>query len=383
MKILHTSDWHVGRTIRGRERSDEFRAVLGEITTIARDEAVDLILVVGDLFETAAPGPESEQIVYETLLGLADVAPVAIVAGNHDNERRLQAVQPLLELGRVVTRAMVAAPEDGGVATFETTAGERARVALLPFLSQRYIVRAEDVMRLDPDEHALKYADRSRRLIAKLCEGFTPDSVNVVAAHLMVAGGALGGGERLAHTIFEYCVPATAFPPDAHYVALGHLHRAQSLPAPCPTWYCGSPLQLDFGETADRKAVLVVEASPGAPATVREVPLTTGRRLRTLEGTLDQVMALRGTTEDDHLRIRLFEQARAGLADEIRDAFEHCVDVVVGAPTDETEPLVTSRAGRSPHDLFEEYLTEKGARDERVLGLFDDLLDEAYATPSA
>src|SRR4030095_7764487 len=96
----------------------------------------------------------------------------------------------------------------------------------------------------------------------------------------MCGGGSLGGGERPAHTIFQYALPASAFPAALHYVALGHLHRTQSVPAACPAWYAGSPRALDFGEEADRKAVLVVEAEPSSPARVRPVELSSGRALR-------------------------------------------------------------------------------------------------------
>src|SRR5213596_2801936 len=102
MKLLHTSDWHVGKLLRGRSRADEHREVLAEIAGIAAAEEVDAVLVAGDLFDTAAPSPESEEIVYRALLGLAATgATVVVVAGNHDNPRRLSAVAPLLELGRV------------------------------------------------------------------------------------------------------------------------------------------------------------------------------------------------------------------------------------------------------------------------------------------
>ena len=100
-KILHTSDWHVGKTIRGHNRSDEHRAVLAEITKVAAEYGVDVVVVAGDLFDTAAPSPESEEIVYSTLLALADTgATVAVISGNHDNAHRLRAVAPLPERPR-------------------------------------------------------------------------------------------------------------------------------------------------------------------------------------------------------------------------------------------------------------------------------------------
>lgn len=386
MRILHTSDWHVGKTIRGRSRAAEHVAVLGEIASIASREAVDLVLVVGDLFDTAAPTPEAERIVYRALLDLAgDGRQVVVVAGNHDNPRRLAAVAPLLDLGGVHVATAIARPEDGGVLEVEA-GGQLARIALLPFPSQRYVVTAADLMGVDPSAHAQKYDDRVRRIIGSLTSGFRDDAVNVIAAHLMVAGGVLGGGERSAHTIFDYYVSAAGFPATAHYVALGHLHRAQVIEGPCPIRYCGSPLQMDFGEQADRKAVLLVDAEPGTPVSVREVPLESGCVLATLRGTMAELEALaneRASARDDaangeYLRIFVREKARIGLAEEVRELFPTAVEVKIDSPSaPESVSQRVSRRGRSPHELFELYLAEQNLDDPRLLTLFDELLDEA------
>jgi DNA repair protein SbcD/Mre11 len=385
MRVLHTSDWHVGKTLRGRDRSDEHRAVLDEITRIARERAVDLVIVAGDLFESAAPTADAERIVYRALLDLSEIAPVVVVSGNHDNDRRLVAVEPLLGLGRITTRAMLAKPSEGGVLPIETSTGERAQVALLPWISQRYIVRAEELMAFDADEHAGLFAERLLGIIDRLCAGFSGDTVNLIAGHLMVAGGSLGGGERLAHTIFEYCVSPNGFPSGAHYVALGHLHRAQQLGTQPPVWYCGSPLQLDFGETDDRKCVLLVEASPSTPARVEQVPLTSGRRLRKLTGTMADLAAIAGKTGDDYLRVQIREDARAGLADEVRELFgENAVDVTIQSDASRELGLdPRAHDSKSPKELFIDYLTERKALDERVVTLFDELLEEEHASASS
>ncbi|HEY5650297.1 MAG TPA: exonuclease subunit SbcD, partial [Acidimicrobiia bacterium] len=152
MKILHTSDWHVGRSIRGRSRADEHKAVLDEIIRIAASNEVDVVLVAGDLFDTGAPSPESESIVFRALLDLARIAPVVAVAGNHDNARRFTALEPLLGLGRISIRSGVRRPEEGGVIDVP---GVDCRVAMVPWTSQRGIVKADDLMSLDPDDHGL------------------------------------------------------------------------------------------------------------------------------------------------------------------------------------------------------------------------------------
>jgi DNA repair protein SbcD/Mre11 len=387
MRILHTSDWHVGRTVRGRSRADEHRAVLAEIAGLAHDREVDLILVAGDQFDTGAPSAESERIVYRALLDLADTgAHVVVLAGNHDNPRRWAAVRPLLELGNLHLAEQVARSDRGGVLDLTTRDGEVARVALVPFLSQRGIVTSEQLMHRDAAQHAGTYAERVARIVASLTEDFGTDTVNLVVGHLTVAGSggpSLGGGERQAHTIFDYVVPPQAFPSSAHYVALGHLHLPHRVQGPAPIWYCGSPLHLDFGE-ADRgaKAVLLVEATAATPARVEQVPLTSGRRLRTLRGSLEQVLAARESVGDDLLRVVLEEAPRPGLAEEVRDALPDAVDVAVAPREDDgtrdtPAELDVDALRASPAALFGEYLDELGVEDPRVPALFQRLLEEA------
>jgi exonuclease SbcD len=376
MRLLHTSDWHVGRAIRGRSRAGEHEAVLAEIARIADEREVDIVLVGGDLFDNAAPTAESERIVYKALLDLAGGGRhVVVISGNHDNPNRLAAVRPLLDLGAVHLAATLAPPDDGGVLELDI-GGERARVALVPFPSQRYIVHVDDLMTGHAAEATGQYAERVRRVLAALCDRFDSDSVNIVLAHLMVSGGTLGGGERSAHTIFDYWVPAAAFPATAHYVALGHLHRAQAIDGPCPLRYCGSPLQLDFGETKDDKSIAIIDAHPGAPAKVETVALQAGRRLRTITGTLAALAGLAGTTGDDHLRIVVDERPRAGLADEVRSLFPDAVDVTVASPDTVVAGDATGdRLGKAPTELFAEYLVERGIDDPRLTALFGELLE--------
>lgn len=385
VRILHTSDWHVGKAIRGRSRAGEHQAVLAEIAGVAERQSVDLVIVAGDLFDTAAPTAEAERIVYRALLDLAAGGrPVVVIAGNHDSAQRLGAVAPLSEASGIHVASALRPPDDGGVLEIEAD-GARALLALVPFPSQRYVVTADALMTGDAADAHADYADRVGRIVAALTQGFRGDTINIVAAHLAVMGGVLGGGERGAHTVFDYWVPATAFPGSVQYVALGHLHRAQQVPGPAPLHYCGSPLQLDFGEKANEPVVHVVDVRPGVPAVVQAHPLAAGRRLRTLRGKLADVLDRADGLGDAHLRVVLDEPARAGLADEVRAAVPHAVEVVLGSrdgdtDSDDRRHGNPDRLRRSPRDLLAEYLMEQDAHDDRILRLFDDLLDEA-ATP--
>lgn len=386
MKILHTADWHVGKTLRGRSRGDEHRAVLHEIVTVAEREAVDLVIVAGDQFDRAVPSPESEAIVYDALLRLARTgAHVVVIAGNHDNPRRLDALSALLKLANITTAAFVRAPADGGVVRHTTKSGETACIALFPFQSKRGIVKAEALMGGDPDDHQKEYSDRCRQIAGALCAGFAADTVNLVVAHLTVVGAATGGGERSAH-IFDYYVPGDIFPETAHYVALGHIHRVQQIGGRCPIWYAGSPFALDFGEKHDEHCVLVVEVDAGRPARVERIPLEAGRALRTIRGRAHELHALAGTTGDDYLRVIVEEAPSPGLAEQIREMFHNVVDVIVEAPEGDVpgpDAVDPNTLRGDPGALFRRYLEETGVEGDELAVLFDELLEEEYAPASA
>lgn len=350
--------------------------MLTELVGLADEHRVDLTLVAGDVFDTASPTASAEKIVWRALLDLAEVSPVVVVAGNHDNPARLDAVAPLLERSGVTVLGAPRAPESGGVVELDDLG---ARVALLPFVSARSIVGVEDIMGSDPDQHAGLYEDRVRRVIDRLTADMTGDTVNLLASHLTVYGALAGGGERTAH-IFGYAIPASLFPGHLSYVALGHLHRQQKMPHSSAVWYSGSPLQLDFGEVNDQKGALLVTAHPGKPASVQELPLTSGRGLISLTGTLEQVLARAGDTGDAYVKVVLQEPARVGLADEVRAVIPNAVEVVLATPDDGRRTGAQPRQGLSPGEAFSSYLADRESDDPKVEALFAELLDEAQTS---
>src|SRR3954470_17034429 len=143
MKILHTADWHVGKVLKNQPRLDEHRAVLADLVRIADAEDVDVVIVAGDLFETTTPNPQAQALVMRTLLALRSAGrQVVALAGNHDNQRLIDEVyRPVLgELGMHVVGSPKR-PDHGGTIALTASSGERARIAVLPFLSVRYAVR--------------------------------------------------------------------------------------------------------------------------------------------------------------------------------------------------------------------------------------------------
>ncbi|MEW2380592.1 exonuclease SbcCD subunit D [Micromonospora sp. NPDC047707] len=379
MKILHTSDWHVGKVLKGRSRAEEHKAVLAGVIDVARREQPDLVIVAGDLYDTAAPTPEATRLVTRALTALRRTgADVVAIGGNHDNGPALDALRPWAEAAGISLRGGVRENPDEHVVDGTTAGGERWRLAALPFLSQRYAIRAVEMYELTAAEATQTYADHLGRIIARLTEGFTePDRVHLVTAHLTVVGAATGGGERDAHTVMGYAVPATVFPGTAHYVALGHLHRSQRVQGPCPIRYSGSPLAVDFGEQENVPSVTVVEVTATTAAQIREVPIPAAAALRTVRGTLAQLAEIEAP--DAWLRVYVREQPRAGLREEVQELLPRALEIridpeLVPAPGSGTR--VAQRAGRSPRDLFADYLDSRGHDDEGVRDLFDELFEE-------
>ncbi|MEV2241159.1 exonuclease SbcCD subunit D [Micromonospora sp. NPDC049891] len=379
MKILHTSDWHVGKVLKGQSRAEEHKQVLAGVIEIARRERPDLVVIAGDLYDTAAPTPEATRLVTRALTALRRTgADVVAIGGNHDNGPALDALRPWAEAAGITLRGGVREDPAEHVIDGTTAGGERWRLAALPFLSQRYAVRAVEMYELTAAETTQTYADHLGRILARLTEGFDePDRVHLVTAHLTVVGAATGGGERDAHTIMGYAVPASIFPGTAHYVALGHLHRAQRVQGPCPIRYSGAPLAVDFGEQENVPAVTLVEVTATTAARIREEPVTAATALRTVRGTLAQLAEI--TPPEGWLRVYVREQPRAGLREEVQQLLPRALEIRIDpelVPAPGTGTRVAQRSGRSPRQLFADYLDSRGHADEGVRELFDELLEE-------
>jgi exonuclease SbcD len=389
VKFLHTADWHVGKTLKGRDRLDEQKAVLNEIVGIAAANEADAVLIAGDVYDSAAPSAPAQQLVVQTLLRLRRTgAQVIVIAGNHDHGPTFEAYRPLMgEIG-ITLAGIVRTPEKGGLVRFASRSdGTDAQVAVLPFLSQRYAVRAAEIVANTPSENARAYDEMVRQIVTSLTSGFSADTVNIVMSHVTCVGGVFGGGERPAQSIFEYSVPASIFPISAHYVALGHLHRRQRLPAQAPVHYSGSPLAVDFGEQDNTSVVCLVEAAPGIPARVTDIPVTSGRRLRTVHGTVAELEALASGFGNDYLRVYLREPTRAGLRDEIMavlpNALEVRIDPEFADQGAKKQGSGENRTTRTPVQLFGDYCATKNVSDARVAALFGELHDDVTSADSA
>lgn len=160
MRVLHTADFHAGRNLRGFDRTPEIHAALTEIAGLARSEKADAVLVSGDLFDTGNPSADAEAAVFDFFLRLRDAGiPGIIIAGNHDSAARLDSVTGLLGWVGIQAVAQPSSNPQDMVRTIETKGGETLTVGALPYLSERRLVKAADVMGGDTGAWRQKYRE--------------------------------------------------------------------------------------------------------------------------------------------------------------------------------------------------------------------------------
>jgi exonuclease SbcD len=291
MRILHTADWHVGRRLGRHDRTEEMREALDEVSRIADQEQVDLVLVAGDVFDRATPPVESLSLGLSALLRLGAGRPVVVAAGNHDAPDLFDALAPLMRDHGVHLIGRIKAPDAGGLLGPDEL-GLPAVVAGFPFLREGRVI---DFM-ADTGKWYGAYAQKIAALTdaynTALVERAGTDLVPILVAHFMVSGVRVSRSERELHIGDAYTATAQAIPAGPQYVALGHIHAPQPVPgAPVPAAYAGSLLPMDFGEAGEAKRVVIVDVEPGRLATLRSVPIHAGRPLQQVRGTWEEVAA--------------------------------------------------------------------------------------------
>jgi exonuclease SbcD len=346
---------------------------------VARDFAPDLVIHAGDLFDGPRPAVDDLQLACATFRELAELAPVVVLAGNHDSPQLLKFLGGILAPGQIHFIDVVKTPEDGGVLDFETTGGQRIRLAPIPFVSAHRMVRAFE----DPNTWTASYADRLRAITgvlgAALVDGVQRDrDILLLAAHLHVTGAQVTNSERPYTVSDGYAAHAASLPP-VSYAAFGHIHRYQSLPQASVTGrYAGSPIPLDFGEEHDTKVCVLVEADPGRPAKIVEHAYSIRRPLRRFEGTLEELrVACEGAGSSLCQVIVHTEEPAQELAAQVQELLPDAVllDVTEVCAAQQSTALhledLPTESEAPVSELFEEYLAERGVQRSTVKGVLD------------
>ncbi|AZI42949.1 exonuclease SbcCD subunit D [Deinococcus psychrotolerans] len=367
MRVLHTADFHAGRTLRGYDRTPEIRDALNEIVGLARSEKVDAVLVAGDLFDTVNPPADAEAAIFAFFLALRDAGiPSIVIAGNHDSASRLSGLSGLLGWVGVQVVAQPSHDPRQMIRTVETRSGEKLVVGALPYLSERRLVKAADVMGAEVGLWRQKYREGMKFFLGQLAAGFEAGAVNMLMLHATLDGAVASGSDRGMQFDLTnaYTVSPLQLPAAAQYVALGHVHKPQELGASPLACYSGSIIQLDFGEGGEKKQVNLVEVEAGRPAKVHPIPLVSGKELRTIRADLETLDARLSAVKGFDGLLKVVVRAPAGTAlpglkDRVLRQFPNALGVELEAVKDEATVQAASREGLSIEQLYERYHQER------------------------
>jgi len=384
MRILHTGDWHLGRTLLGADLLAHQAAFTDFLVDTVRDRAVDLVVIAGDVYDRAIPPVDAVRILSRALERLAETATVVLTPGNHDSAARLG-----FGAGVMHDRVRILA-EPAGIGTPVLLADDAGPVAVhgIPYLHPDLTRHALAAV---PDEplarsHQAVVGAAMDRVRADLAD--RPGTRSVVVAHAFVGGSEpsdseqdirVGGVDMVAASVFD----------GVDYVALGHLHGPQRVGPDDRIRYAGSPLAFSFGERHQRKSVTVVDLAADGSVTVELVPTPVPRRLVDVRATIDVIesgahradadawvrVAVTDAVHPERMYARVKDHLPHALAiaHEPADRPERQAARPVTATSDPVEvaaDFVTFATGVTPDDDDRAVLTE--AYEAAALAMHDD-----------
>jgi exonuclease SbcD len=309
MRLIHTSDWHLGRTLHGESLLEHAAGFLDWLLTVAADRGADAVVVAGDVYDRAVPPPDAVAVLDAALTAFARAAiPVLLISGNHDSAVRLGFGSGLSQTAGIHLRT-----RPGDIARPVVLADDAGPVGLygVPYLLPDAVAADLGTERSHASVLAaaarLVHADARERGIGRV----------VIAAHAFVTGAVPSESERDIRIGGIGDVPASVFGP-ASYVALGHLHGPQAVSAGpgggTTVRYAGSPLAFSFSERDQRKSVTVVDISAAGQVEVELIPAPVPRPLREVRGRIDDLLA----RADGDLAVLAGAWVKVVLTDQVR-----------------------------------------------------------------
>ena len=335
MKVLHTSDWHIGRTLYGRKRYEEFEAFLNWLAGTIQQNEIDTLLVAGDVFDTSSPSNRAQELYYRFLCRVSTSAcrHVVVVAGNHDSPSFLNAPRELLKaLNVYVVGDASSNPEDEVFVLHNEQGVPELIVCAVPYLRDRNIRVAEAGESIEDKERKLIDGIRTHyAAVAALAEHkreeLGADIPIVATGHLFTAGGQTvdGDGVRELYVGSMAHVTAGVFPACFNYLALGHLHVPQKVNGSETMRYSGSPLPMGFSEAKQKKSVCQVEFH-GKSASVELIDVPVFQRLERIKGDVDEISnrILELSAENSQWWLEVIYDG-AGVVGDLRERLEEAV----------------------------------------------------------
>lgn len=375
MRFLHTSDWHLGRTLHGADLSDAFTLWADHVVDLARTQSLDAVLISGDIYDRGIPAVEMVDLLSDTLERLLEHTQVVLTPGNHDSAKRLGFLSSLTRAGLHIVADSLRASEPIRITRDGDVIG---LVYALPYLDpdmeRRRLSETEEPLERS---HSAVIGAVLDRIAKNLYLAEFPDSPRVVMSHAFVAGGDPSESERDIHIGGVDSVPSSLFrlnPADdtdrgaIDYVALGHLHGPQRVGRDIdPVMrYSGSPIAFSFSEEKHRKSSVLVEIShAGATPEIELIPAPIYRKLATLKDSFAALTSSEYEQYADHfVRVYVTDGVRPNhMMARLRQRFPFMLEAQHLAPTTVEQIASVERIRTQPIDALREFFTSVGGRE--------------------
>lgn len=381
MKILHTSDLHVGKKLMGRERYAEYRAVFSELAEICKNEKIELVLIAGDVFDTYTPSAEAEEIFYSGVKQLSIHSAVLVISGNHDDYVRLTAAASLAEELNVYIVGNNAKsikcgfksgvyPEKSGSGwvIFANGRGEKVYINTLPYPNEARFKEGKT------DE---SFEEKMSRWLALGEEGKIEKLPSVLLSHIFVAGGSVSDSEREIDLGGTRVVPLQMLP-KCDYIALGHLHKRQRLGD--NAYYSGAPMQFTFDESGAKKSVNVFDLTADGVKNFKQIEITSPRKLIRLQANgVESGVKLLKDNKDYFVELTLILGGPMLPAQSAElHSFENLVSLKTEVGGEITANVVVSNKNKTSSQIFSDYYKLRYDKEvpKELLSLFLSLTEE-------
>lgn len=306
MRILHTSDWHLGQHFMGKTREAEHKAFIQWLLETLNKESVDALIIAGDIFDTATPPSYARTLYNQFVVAMQKTCckQLIIVGGNHDSVATLNESREVFAcLNTTVIGGLTENPEDQVITLRDCTGRKAAVVCAIPFIRPREVLESQAGEQGSDKQQALQSAIAQHyKNVFHLAQKQAGSSLPIIGTgHLTTVGGQVSDSEREIYIGSLSAFPSSAFP-KLEYIALGHLHRAQIVAGQEHIRYSGSPIPLSFSEAGNEKQVLLVDFEDNRLNKTTPVTVPAFRELRVMKGSLEEIeKQLEDITENEEL----------------------------------------------------------------------------------
>lgn len=287
MKIIHTSDWHLGKNLEAASRIDEQQMFIDDFVKVVEQKNIDMVIIAGDIYDNSNPPAAAEKMFYKAIKDISNKGKriVLIISGNHDNPDRLAAASPLAyEQGIIIVpkpKSVASVGKCGNHKILDAGEGyleieinnEKAVIITMPYPSEK---RLDEIIYETHDDKEMQkaYSTKLGEIFNNLSRKYRKDTINLAVSHLYVIGGEKSESERNIELGGSYAVFTKDLPLKAQYIALGHLHKTQQITKDgSRIIYSGSPLQYSKSEINYKKCYYEVDIEAGKEPITRKIEI--------------------------------------------------------------------------------------------------------------